>query len=381
MKIASIYNFRAYPPKGGNHLHALQLIRQFQAAGHQVLTWGDDTAPRVRAYPRDTAGGEAMEAEADVLYVRLDGNRLQDDGLLVRLIEKTSKPMVWEINSPADETLAFSWLGGGDNRWPAPVDRAKRRFHAWRQSHRIEREDRLRRRLAGKVSTALCVSDGVARYAREALAIADVRVVPNGADPDTHQPIGPRAELPESHADHLNVLYAGSPTYPWQGLGIVEQTIELCARHRDPLRFVLLFNQPSSRLFDKSNTVVFQAVPHDRVGEYIRACDVALALLADFWWSPWGSYFSPMKAFDYMACGRPVVASRVGQLEQIIEPGRNGELFDNTPEDLRSKLLALAQDREKLARMGLAAREDIVQTYNWKNVGKATLEALQQAVG
>lgn len=380
VKIASIYRFKAFPPRGGNHLHALQVIRQFQSAGHEVLTWGDHSVPGVRALPRDASGGLDLQAEADVLYVRIDGNRIGDDGLLVELLERTSRPMVWEINSPADEILAFSWLGGGRSRWPALFERAKRRLHAWRQSSGIAREDALRRRLATKVFAATCVSRSVARYATEALGIKDARVVPNAADPGTHQPIGPKAELPGDHGGKLKVLYAGSPIYPWQGLGIVRETIDLCARHGDPISFVLLFNQVAAHDFRQPNTTVFQSVPHDKVGDYIRACDVALALLPDFWWSPWGTYFSPMKVFDYMACGRAVVASRVGQLTEIIQPGRNGELFDNSPVDLRSRLLALAADRAHVTRMGLRARADIETTYNWRNVGQATLETLSEAV-
>lgn len=53
MRIASVYEFKAYPPKGGNHLHALQLIRQFQATGHEVLTLGDDTVPGLWALIRE----------------------------------------------------------------------------------------------------------------------------------------------------------------------------------------------------------------------------------------------------------------------------------------------------------------------------------------
>ena len=106
MKIAYLYPFKAFPPKGGNHLHALQLIRQFQAMGHEVCTWGDDTVADVHSFPRDAAGLAALERDADVFYVRFDGNRAGSDTLLVSLLERTERPVVWEINSPASEGLA-----------------------------------------------------------------------------------------------------------------------------------------------------------------------------------------------------------------------------------------------------------------------------------
>src|SRR5260370_22136858 len=61
--------------------------------------------------------------------------------------------------------------------------------------------------------------------------------------------------------------------------------------------------------------------PHEVPG-YLASMDVAAAPypnLPQF-------YFSPLKVFEYMAGGLPVVASRIGQLGKLIEPGVNGLL-------------------------------------------------------
>ena len=39
-------------------------------------------------------------------------------------------------------------------------------------------------------------------------------------------------------------------------------------------------------------------------------------------------YFSPIKLYEYMAAGRAVVASRVGQVAEIIEDGVNALLYE-----------------------------------------------------
>src|SRR5690606_7317458 len=133
--------------------------------------------------------------------------------------------------------------------------------HAWRQLPGMRREDTLRRDLAKSVYAATCVSAGIGKYAREALGIAKVHVIPNGSDPDTHQPTGDIAALPEEFGDNLKVLYAGSPIYPWQGLHVLQETMKLCAQAGDPVRFVLLLNQASPGALGAGNALVLTAVP------------------------------------------------------------------------------------------------------------------------
>jgi glycosyltransferase involved in cell wall biosynthesis len=66
----------------------------------------------------------------------------------------------------------------------------------------------------------------------------------------------------------------------------------------------------------------------------------------------------PMAVMEAMAAGVPVAAARVGGVPDLIEPGRNGELFDSLSiEDMRAQiggLLARADYREQL---GLAGRQ------------------------
>jgi glycosyltransferase involved in cell wall biosynthesis len=66
------------------------------------------------------------------------------------------------------------------------------------------------------------------------------------------------------------------------------------------------------------------AVAHEEIPPYLAATDAAVApypALQDF-------YFSPLKLFEYMASGRAVVASRVGQVAEVVRDGVTGLLFE-----------------------------------------------------
>jgi glycosyltransferase involved in cell wall biosynthesis len=57
---------------------------------------------------------------------------------------------------------------------------------------------------------------------------------------------------------------------------------------------------------------------------YLAAMDVAVAPYPDLD----EFYYSPLKLFEYMTAGRPVVASRVGQVAEILMDGATGLLFE-----------------------------------------------------
>jgi glycosyltransferase involved in cell wall biosynthesis len=77
-------------------------------------------------------------------------------------------------------------------------------------------------------------------------------------------------------------------------------------------------------------------------------------------------YFSPLKLYEYMAAGLPVVASRIGHLPDVVRDGVDGLL--TTPDDgasLGAALIGLASDPTRAARIGAAARARAVSDLGW----------------
>jgi starch synthase len=91
-------------------------------------------------------------------------------------------------------------------------------------------------------------------------------------------------------------------------------------------------------------------------------------------------YFSPLKVYEYMAAAMPIVASRVGQIPDILDDGRTGLLVPpGETAAFAQALLALGQDPGLRQELGANARAKAVQCFSWDRVLAGIRAALQPA--
>jgi hypothetical protein len=81
-----------------------------------------------------------------------------------------------------------------------------------------------------------------------------------------------------------------------------------------------------------------------------------------------------------MAQGVPVVASRVGGLEEIIEDGRSGLLVENTPEAIAAALRRLLEDRAWARDLAACGRRRVQERFSAETMTRNTLEVYKRVL-
>ncbi len=114
-------------------------------------------------------------------------------------------------------------------------------------------------------------------------------------------------------------------------------------------------------------------VPRDRVPGWIRACDV---VTIPWPWTEFSAHFtSPLKLFEYMASGVPIVATDLPALREVLRHGENAWLV--APGDaaaLADGLRVVLSDPSLAARLAARAREDVSQ-HTWTARAEAVLRS------
>jgi glycosyltransferase involved in cell wall biosynthesis len=236
--------------------------------------------------------------------------------------------------------------------------------------------ERVANRVFGAATALIAVSEEVAAYLNQYRAARGrVRVIPNGVNPDRF-PEDVRPSQPGGPGT-FTVGFVGS-LKPWHGVTVLVEAFARLREHAPQTRLLIVGDGPERAKLEaeiaahglQDASCFTGAVPPGEVPGLLASMDAAVAPYPDL--KPF--YFSPLKVFEYMAAGLPVVASRVGQLSSLIEDGSNGLLCP--PEDptaLAVSLDRLRQDPALRARLGQTARTAVLANNTWDSVAQRSL--------
>lgn len=362
----------------GASVHVQEIIRAWRSRGAQVHLYcvrtGDHVPEDLRDLPVTTVpvdkGDVAQRERAQAQAAATLADRVLADGVdlvyeryslfsaaLAQVVNGAGVPGVLEVNAPLIEEQAA-------HRDLADVEGAM---------------TTLRRQVTAAASVA-CVSRPVASWVRGHLAAGEsaehVVVVPNGVNTARITPA--RAAIDPADGSQATVLFVGT-LKPWHG---TEVLIEAAALRSTDWMVRIVGDGPQRAALEElalelDVPVQFVgAVPPQQIPAAMKGAAVAVAPYPQPV-GPDAHYFSPLKVVEYAAAALPVVASRVGQVPDMLQDGHLGVLVPpSDPVALAAAIDALVADPERAAELGDRARADAVVHRSWPAVLSATLAPL-----
>jgi glycosyltransferase involved in cell wall biosynthesis len=200
-----------------------------------------------------------------------------------------------------------------------------------------------------------------------------IEVVPNGLDLDAY-----RASKPFAKEGQVPVVGSFGRLEPVRGFEYFIKAAKIVADAGYKVEFLIVgAGSDESRLrglvgrLGVSGCVTFRSEPSDyRVR--IDSMDIVVTC-------PVKEGFG-MVALEAMGCGRPVIASAVGGIYNLIKDGETGLLVPpRDPDSIAERIIALLRDREEAERLGMRARALVEEKFTMETVGEK-IEAVYRKV-
>ncbi len=213
-----------------------------------------------------------------------------------------------------------------------------------------------------------------------------VVIAPDGVDLERYrnlpEPSQARRDLPLSlperfTAGYTGHLYTGRGTEILLGLARRLPEITLLLVGGEPKDVARL--QAEAQHAGLNNTVFTGFVPNAELPRYQAACDVMLMPYQQHVAGSSGGdiarYLSPMKLFEYMACGRPILSSDLPVLQEVLNADNACLLPADDLDAWVTALQQLAASPETCLRLGAQARLDVT-AYTWERRAARILEGI-----
>jgi len=208
-----------------------------------------------------------------------------------------------------------------------------------------------------------------------------------GADTERFPP-GARPAVPFARMPSDTIAIFAGAFRTWHGaIKLVEAVARLRALGEHSLKAVFVGDGPelarAVRAARRLDGVTFLGeVAHEEMPGLLAAADIGIAPfdLAAHRPLALGFYWSPLKVFEYMASGLPVVAPSIDRLQKIVGNGEEGILYDaGDPEGLPRALRQLLDPGRRKV-LGRTARARAVRDFSWKGHCSALERAFSRLV-
>jgi len=226
--------------------------------------------------------------------------------------------------------------------------------------------------VARSADRIVVITDSLARYVHALGARAPIAVVSNGAELDRFKP-PVDAPTRNGSGDPFRILFAGR-LESWSGVREMADLVDaVVSREGSNVEFHFVGDGGAAKAFQRQLATRglteycrfdgFQ--PYWLMPEFIAACDLALLLFPD---TQTTRVSSPVKLFEYMAMGKPVIASNLPGVREAVGRGEAIIVDDLRSPTLATEVLRLIGSPAERARIGSAGMRLVNERFGWRHL-------------
>lgn len=215
---------------------------------------------------------------------------------------------------------------------------------------------------------------------------ADVRkieVIQNGANTNLFKPTNREKARKELNLDgNYNYIGFFGSFAPWHGLDDLVRSAPLISKEVENTKFLLVGEGRAKEQIVRmvndlnltDNFIFINRVPYEEVPKYVNIFDVCVILKKK------DIPGSPLKLWEYMACGKPVVATNTEDF-RVLEEYNAGIVVDpEKTEEVADAIITLLKNKELREEMGKNGRKYVVENRSWESVAREVEKVMKEAV-
>lgn len=241
-----------------------------------------------------------------------------------------------------------------------------------------------------KADAVIAVTQGIKDYLiNHGVDKNKVWVIENGANTELFKPIKDGNVLKKLRNrlridDNGNIVLFVGNLAPWQGIEYLLRAATIIIKRNPKTKFLIvgdgIMRNKLKSLVKELNIVedvIFTGtVPYENVPEYINISDVCVAPFTHVRNESMG--LSPLKIYEYLACGKPVVASNIKGVGDLLRNSNSGiEVVPEDPTELANAIIKLLKDEQLMEQMGDYGRKLVVKNYSWEITAKKTIDVFR----
>jgi len=351
---------------GGSERHVLELLPALRARGIEARFLGlDDTNAAPEPF-------YSALAERDISFERLPCRRDVDPQLALRVVRAVGQ---------ASPDIVHTHLVHADVYGAIAAVRAHAALVSTKHNDDPFRSGKgryLERLLTRRAARVLCITEALARFNRDVVGLPGekLRVVHYGLD-SPPEPWGPRGG--PDLAPETPVLVAVCRLVRQKGVDVAVEAFALVRERHPAAQLVVLGEGP---LRDELTALAARHGVDDAVSFPGRVGDIA-------WWlrrasvvvhpARWEGF--GLALLEAMLCERPIVATRVSSIPEIVAEGETGLLVpQDDPTALAEAVGALLDDPARASAMGEAGRLRARAEFSVARMAERTAAAYEEAL-